>query len=121
MAENDLFKELYNLIQKVEGTNRVVIQLGERLVSISDRIEKTEDATAGIIIDTKKTEGSKYKEENCPFKFKMETYDEYCKDQEQRINSLEKGLSYYKGAVWALGGLIAISIPLVIFIISRIG
>jgi predicted RNase H-like nuclease (RuvC/YqgF family) len=128
--ENGRSLSIINRLEQEVGAATInCVKMAEQINGINDRITRTEEALAALITELKDYR-TKEREATCPFIHKLEEYDRtiygeqgVCKKisvVDTRQDKLERTLSYYKGAVWVLGGIVALLTPFVITALIKI-
>ncbi len=109
---------LDKLLAAAEQSAVQSVKLTEQISNISGRIDRLERGQEAIIASTAVIDSPIHRMELCPHKQKFEEYDRVVFGDEglqRQINSLQRSLSYYKGAVWIMSGILAIVFPLLIW------
>jgi len=121
---------LDKLVEAAEKSAVTSVKLSEQMSSLNSRIERLEKAIDILLGENKVIENPAHKAEICPYGRRFDEYDrvlfgdqgvlKQLEKMNETIDELTKILSYYKGAVWILGGIIALLIPFVVTAVVKI-
>jgi hypothetical protein len=121
---------LDKLVEAAEQSAVTSVKLSEQMSSLNTRIERIEKAIDTMLQDTRLIDSPVHKAEICPYGKRFDEYDRVLFGQQgilkqldkmdKTIDELSKILSYYKGAVWILGGIVAILVPFIVTAVIKI-